>query len=613
MSAIPDHAKDPAAIAPTADTPPQTAPWHEQLRQFSRAVWAREEQLFLLVAVIIGLFSGLVVVCFHIAIDWVRISALGSSLHPPIGRLLIAPTVGGLIVAYLVIRLFPRVRGSGVNQTKAAVYIYDGYIPFSTVIGKFITCALAIGTGQSLGPEDPALQMGAGIASALGRRLRFSREKLRMVAPVGAAAGLAAAFNTPITAVLFVIEEVIGKWSAGVLGAVVLASVSSVVVERLFLGDAPLFRVPAYHLLHPAELVSYAIVGVVGGLASVGFVKLVAFARPRLKALPRSTQYFQPAAAGLILGMIGIWLPQVLGAGYDVMDQSMHDQYAWKMLALLGLFKILSTSISFVSGTPGGMFAPTLFMGAMVGGAVGDLEQKVFFPHIPGAMGHLFSTQMPSPVGAFALVGMGTMFAGILRAPMTSVFMILEISGNYSIIIPVIISNGIAYLISRKYQPVAIFDMLARQDGMDLPSMEEQREESERRVEEAMRSPAGSVLKGDETVEAALKQVAELPDRFFIVYRHHGLWTGITREDLHKAAATDGSARLRSVLGTTRLPVLHPDQTLEVALRRMGEYPLLPVVHRADYSKLEGVISLQDILKVYRDAAVPLPAIPDES
>lgn len=128
-----------------------------------------------------------------------------------------------------------------------------------------------------------------------------------------------------------------------------------------------------------------------------------------------------------------------------------------------------------------------------------------------------------------------------------------------------------------------------------------------------MRSPAGSVLKGDETVEAALKQVAELPDRFFIVYRHHGLWTGITREDLHKAAATDGSARLRSVLGTTRLPVLHPDQTLEVALRRMGEYPLLPVVHRADYSKLEGVISLQDILKVYRDAAVPLPAIPDES
>lgn len=586
----------------------------ERLRRASRVLWLGEEQLFLLVAVIIGLFSGLIVVSFHIAIDWVRISVLGSSLEPARLRVLVAPAVGGLVVAYVVMRFFPRVRGSGVNQTKAAVYIYDGYIPFSTVIGKFVTCALAIGTGQSLGPEDPALQMGAGIASALGRRLRFSREKLRLVAPVGAAAGLAAAFNTPITAVLFVIEEVIGKWSAGVLGAVVLAAVSSVVVERLFLGEAPLFRVPPYHLEHPVELVAYALVGVVGGLASVGFVKLVAFARPRLKALPRWTQYFQPAAAGLFLGFLGIWLPQVLGAGYDVMDQSMHDQYAWRMLALLGIFKIVATAISFVSGAPGGMFAPTLFMGAMVGGAVGDLEQRVLFPHIPGAVGHWFAPQAPSPVGAFALVGMGTMFAGILRAPMTSVFMILELSGNYSIIIPVIISNAIAYLISRRYQPVPIFDLLSRQDGMDLPSMEEQREESERRVEDAMRGPAGSVLKGDETVEEALKQVAELPDPFFLVYRHPGVWTGVSKQALHQAVTEQkGSLPLGNILGHTRLPHLHPDQRLEVALRRMGHHPLLPVVHRADFSKLEGVISLQDILKIYRDAAVPLPTIPEES
>jgi chloride channel protein, CIC family len=603
-----------AVEAPTEETPGPAASLRERLRLASRVAWLGEEQLFLLVAVIIGLFSGLVVVCFHIAIDWVRISVFGSSLAPPLMRVLIAPTVGGLVVAYLVMRFFPRVRGSGVNQTKAAVYIYDGYIPFSTVIGKFITCALAIGTGQSLGPEDPALQMGAGMASALGRRLRFSREKLRLVAPVGAAAGLAAAFNTPITAVLFVIEEVIGKWSAGVLGAVVLAAVSSVVVERLFLGEAPLFRVPPYHLQHPGELIAYAIVGVVGGVASLGFVKLVAFARPRLKGFPRWTQYFQPAVAGLVLGFIGIWLPQVLGAGYDVMDQSMHDQFAWKMLILLGVFKILATGLSFVSGTPGGMFAPVLFMGAMIGGAVGDLEQHVLFPHIPGAAGHLFTAAAPSSVGAFALVGMGTMFAGILRAPMTSVFMILELSGNYSIIIPVMISNAIAYLISRKYQPTPIFDMLSRQDGMDLPSMEEQREESERRIEDAMRGAAGSTLKGDDTVEEALKQVAELPDQYFLVYRHHGVWSGISKEALHRAVSEDkASAKLRTILGNTRLPHLHPDQTLEVALRRMGDHPLLPVVHRADFSKLEGVISLQDILKIYRDAVVPLPTIPEES
>src|SRR5208282_1734630 len=151
----------------------------------------------------------------------------------------------GLVVAYLVRRFFLRVRGSGVNQTKAAVYIFDGYIPFNTVIGKFLTCALAIGAGHSLGPEDPSLQIGAGVASALGRRLQLSREKVRLIAPVGAAAGLAAAFNSPIAAVLFVIEEVIGKWTAGVLGAIVLAAVSSVTVIRVFLGSEPLFRIPA--------------------------------------------------------------------------------------------------------------------------------------------------------------------------------------------------------------------------------------------------------------------------------------------------------------------------------------------------------------------------------
>jgi len=194
-----------------------------------------EPQLFLLLAVIIGLISGLAVVLFRIAIDWTRLSVFGSDLTPPPTRILLVPTVGGLIVAFLVIKFFPRARGSGVNQTKAAVYIYDGFIPFNTVIGKFVCCALAIATGQSLGPEDPSLQMGAGIASALGRRLRLSREKVRLIAPVGAAAGLAAAFNAPISAVLFVIEEVIGKWTAGVLGAIVLAAVSSVVTSRWFL------------------------------------------------------------------------------------------------------------------------------------------------------------------------------------------------------------------------------------------------------------------------------------------------------------------------------------------------------------------------------------------
>src|SRR5215471_7695592 len=205
--------------------------------------------------------------------EWTLLWLLGPALYPALPRVVLAPLLAGLVVAFLVMWLFPKARGSGVNQTKEAVYISDGYIPFSTVIGKFLTCSLAIGSGHSLGPEDPALQIGAGLASSLGRRMQLSRRKVRLIAPVGAAAGLAAAFNSPITAVLFVIEEVIGNWSAGVLGAIVLAAVSAVVVEELLLGGEPLFRVPPYHLVHGAELIAYAALGVIGGALSLVFVK----------------------------------------------------------------------------------------------------------------------------------------------------------------------------------------------------------------------------------------------------------------------------------------------------------------------------------------------------
>ena len=230
--------------------------YFETLRRMlgpSGLISIREEQFFLVLAIAIGILAGFCVVLFRIAIESARLWLLGSSMHPA-RRAWCWFRRCRVVIAFLAVRFFPRVRGSGVNQTKGALYIYDGYISSQTVVGKFVLSALAIGSGQSLGPEDPSLQIGAGIASALGRWLKLSRERLRLVAPVGAAAGIAAAFNAPITAVLFVIEEVIGRWSAGILGAVVLSAISSVVVERWFMGDEPLFHVPLYHLGHAGEL-----------------------------------------------------------------------------------------------------------------------------------------------------------------------------------------------------------------------------------------------------------------------------------------------------------------------------------------------------------------------
>ncbi len=580
--------------SPLAGIPPVSVP-KEKSRQKGRLerlwrVWRRktltlrEGQLFLLLAVIIGLFSGLIVVCFRVAIEWTRFWLLGSSMEPSRLRVLLAPTIAGFGVALLVLFIFKRSRGSGVNQTKAAVFIFDGYVPFRTVVGKFLTCALAIGSGQSLGPEDPSLQMGAGIASTLGRGLHLSRDKQRLLAPIGAAAGLAAAFNAPISAVIFVIEEIIGTWSGGVLGAVILAAISSVVVMREFLGSAPMFRVPAMEFQRPIELVGYAVLGVISGVASVGFLKFIAYIRPRLRDLPRWTHYIQPAAAGLLIGIIGIWLPQVMGSGYPIIDQALHDQFIWHMLLLLGLFKILATGISFVSGAPGGMFAPTLFIGAMLGGAVGGFE-------------HLLLHRPTESVAAFALVGMGTFFAGFLRVPITSVFMVLEVSGHYSMIVPTIIANMIAYFISRKYQKVPLFDFLARQDGFFLPSIEEMREHTALRVEDAMRPGSGIVFREDHLADL-FREAETTAAPQLLLWQQEGGWRLLSRDEVR--ALKPGDNNPPEIPSKGPVPQLYPDQHLDEALRVIGEWPIVPVVNRANLEKVEGVLSVDDILRKYR-------------
>ncbi|MGA9445608.1 MAG: chloride channel protein [Candidatus Sulfotelmatobacter sp.] len=557
-----------------------------------------EEVFFLILCVFIGIFSGLAVVCFRLAIDWTHLALLGPLPQTHSWRLFAVPSLAGLVVAILVLHVFPGIRGSGVNQTKSALYIFNGFIPFRTAVGKFICAGLAIGSGQSLGPEDPSLQIGASIASALGRQLEISREKLRLMAPVGAAAGLAAAFNAPISAVLFVIEEVIGRWSAGILGSVVLSAVSSVVIVRSFLGSEPLFRIPVTVFKGPSELLAYAALGIVGGLASVAFAKSVGYLRPRLKALPRWTQYFQPALAGLLVGLIAfLGFPQVMGAGYGSMDEAMHGQYAWKVLALLAVFKIIATTVSFVSGTPGGMFAPALFIGAMLGGAVGDIE-RILFPQLTGS------------TGTYVLVGMGVLFAGFLRVPMTSVFMVLEVSGNYEIIVPVIVANTFSYLVSRSLQTIPIFDMLTRQDGLILPSLEEDREETILRVEDAMLPVPATILSAQDYVDANFRRVQDSTESAFLVRMHPSGWNIITREKLQRLYQEGkGELTLASVLPAQSLPSLYPDLPLDSALRYVNDYSLIPVVNRADSRRLEGIVSRDSVFKKYGSrGAIEVPS-----
>jgi len=548
-----------------------------------------EERFFLVLSVFIGVFSGLAVVCFRFTIDWFRIYLLGTA-QPSAVRLLLVPTIAGLVIAAFVIHVFPLARGSGVNQTKAALYIFNGYIPFRTAVGKFLMAALAIGSGFSLGPEDPSLQIGASIASAIGARMKLSRDRMRLIAPVGAAAGLAAAFNAPISAVLFVIEEVIGRWTAGILGSVVLSAISSVVVMRTFLGSESLFSIPRVELMRPSELIAYAALGIIGGFASVAFASGISYFRPKFKAMAHWTQYVQPALAGLLIGGIG-WLgaPQVMGAGYEYMDQAIHGQFTWQFLAILAGLKIVATLLSFVSGTPGGMFAPALFVGCMLGASVGGAA-------------HAILPQLAFSTGTYALVGMGVLFAGFLRAPMTSVFMVLELSQNYTIIVPVIVANTFAYWISRALQPVPIFDVLTRQDGLELPSMEEQREENILRVEDAMQPPPETMLEADDTFERAMRTFERTGKQVLLVRMKPMGWSNLTRDVAKSMVGVGKDAEtISTILDNEQIPGLHPDHPLDMALRYVDRWQLVPVINRANLSELEGVITQRDVLERYRD------------
>jgi chloride channel protein, CIC family len=549
----------------------------------------RDERLFLVLSIFIGVISGLMVVCFRVAINWIQVLTLGSSPHPGQFRLLFVPMGVGLLVALLVQLVFPAARGSGINQTKAALYIYNGYISFRTVLGKFITSALSIGGGFSLGPEDPSLQIGAGVASMVSRRLNLSRERLRMFAPIGAAAGLAAAFNAPISAILFVVEEVIGRWSAAVLGSIVLSAISSVVVARWFWGAEPMFRIPVVTLKGPQELLAYTVLGVAGGVASLLFSKALGYSRPRLRNMPRWTFYIQSPIAGLIVGAIAFFgVPQVMGPGYNVIDQAMHGQFTWKFLLALALLKIVATTISFSSGTPGGMFAPTLFIGAMLGASIGTFE-KIFFP------------AFPISVGSYALVGMGVLFAAFLRVPLTSVFMVLEVSGNYSIVLPVILANTIAYLVSRSLQPYPIFETFTHQDGLDLPSMEEQREESVLHLEDALRPVNLPVFPGTATLEEVTTQLGVGDTPMLLVKLRDGSWYAMNRSELTSlAAAQTPDTLLERAIKPDRIPLLFPDLPLDSAIPYLARWCVLPIQNRASKGILEGVVTLEDVLGRYQ-------------
>jgi chloride channel protein, CIC family len=556
-----------------------TLEWITRLRQ-------REGQLMLVLALLIGALTGAVVVAFILLTE-----RLGMRLYP-VGsaawRRVLMPVSGSLAMGYLLFRYFPDARGSGVPQTKAALFARNGVITASTAFGKFFCTAVTLASGIPLGREGPSVQVGGGIASVLGRRLGLSPEKVKDLIPVGAAAAIAAAFNTPLAAVLFSLEEIMGDLHAPVLGSVVLASATSWMVLRMLLGNNPLFQVPQYQLVHPVELGIYVLLGVVGGLVSVAFTKLLLAIRERFMQLPAWTRWFQPVAGGLVAGLLGWIVPQVLGVGYGYVGDALNGRMALQLMALLVVLKLLAATTSYSSGNAGGIFGPSLFIGAMLGGTVGSIAHRLMPDY----------TATP---GAYALVGMGTAFAGIVRAPMTSVMMIFETTHDYAVIVPLMISNMVSFFISTRLQRQPIYDALALQDGIHLPSAESLHGHVQLQVGAAMRD-AKDVLPAQMTVREAFERTRSSEVRAWPVTDPRGVVGVISAATLERNLAEGAdTTTLGSLVDADVFPHVHSDQSLDMALERMGaaQLEILPVVSRTDVHKLEGIVTLREVLNSY--------------
>jgi len=559
--------------------------WRTWLSKRLAEMRQREQQVILVLALVIGALTGAAVVAFILLTG-----RLGMRLYP-VGsapwRRLLFPIGGSLGIGYLLYRYFPNARGSGVPQTKAALFAREGRITMRTVVGKFVCTSATLASGIPLGREGPSVQVGGGIASVLGRLLGLSNEQVKNLIPVGAAAAIAAAFNTPLAAVVFALEEIMGDLNAPVMGAVVLASATSWMVLRLLLGNNPLFKVPQYQLVSPAEFGVYAVLGVAGGFVSVAFTKLLLDMRARFLRFPRYTVWFQPLAGGLLVGLMGWFVPQVLGVGYEYVGDALNGKMVFRLMVLLLVLKLFAVTVSYASGNAGGIFGPALFIGAMVGGTVGTIAH------------HLFPAYTATP-GAYALVGMGAIFAGVVRAPMTSVLMIFEMTQDYAVIVPLMIANLVSLFVASRLQHEPIYEALAVQDGIHLPQSRGRQRRGQRQIISVIRTP-GQLLPAEITVQEARERVRSSDLGSWLVTDSRGVVGVVNLSRLERELADGANKQLRELVDPITFPHVHPDQGLDLALEHMGVHQLeiLPVVGRANVHELKGIVTLRDVLDAY--------------
>jgi CIC family chloride channel protein len=471
--------------------------------------------------------------------------------------IVMVPTIGGLIYGPLVDRFAREARGHGVPEVMYAVNHRGGRIPGKVAVVKTLASALTIGSGGSVGREGPIVQIGSAMGSTLGRWARVPESRLRTLVACGAAGGIAATFNAPIAGVFFALELILLDFAATSFGTVVLASVTAAAIGRTFLGDAPFLSLPPFTVSSPREYLLYALLGVFAAAVGIGFTKILYGMEDFWDGLWRGPEWLRPGVGGLALGALLLFLPELYGVGYPVLERGIAGQYVVAFLLVLLVGKIVATSLTIGIGGSGGVFAPSLFMGAMLGAAFGQVAAN-------------FAPGLNISPGAYALVAMGAVFAGATRAPITSVIILFELTGEYTIILPLMLAVVVATGISRKLSPDTIYTLKLKRRGVKVGDRELHEALSALLVGDEM-GPAPQPLHTRMVARDAAKRLLATRRGSLPVETNHGTFIGvITSSALAGALATDVDAGSLTVSQLVEMPtLLSPDMTVDEALDAM--------------------------------------------
>lgn len=520
-------------------------------------------------------------------------------------KAVLVPAAGGLLVGPLIYFFAREAKGHGVPEVMLAVEREGGRIRGRVAVVKALASAITIGSGGSVGREGPIAQISSAVASTLGQVVRLPDDQIRLLVAAGAAGGISATFNAPIAGVFFALEVILRHFNVRNFSVIVISAVTAAVVGHAYFGDNPAFAIPAYRLENAVELPLYALLGVICAFVATLFIKVLYGAEDAFDALPLP-EWSKAAVGGFGIGILGLWYVELLGVGYgsgpgaNAIPSALSGEKAFETLALLAGLKILATSLTVGSGGSGGVFAPSLFIGAMAGGAFGSAVNELL-------------PRVVAPPGAYATVGMAAVFAGAARAPMTAILILFEMTRDYSIILPLMTSVVIAAVMGRLLFSESIYTLKLRRRGILLREAREGPILAELPVSHAMQTDVQVVGAADDAAQLLNLFGRNGHDSAFPVLDEHGWLVGIvTSTDVERAVESGLDITALSVgdLATKNPVTIYPEQSLHDAVRRMSAQSLrqLPVVSRAAPNVLLGMVRRSDIFQSYAEVSHARPA-----